>query len=523
MASTSRVSMASVAQDQYHRFGNAVRVSSVPSTLARDVEADALVCPSDTPLVGLDAERCDYSEVLECAPSPQANPILRYSFAMAFGTGWKVRRCHPLSVMLLFLMLVGYAVWIRIAVYNVQCEWTETIARHGNSIKATAASLLLWASKFLAVTVLLWSFTCSVLYIHLKRYSYCPFSSRFHTSHLRRGCSTSNRVSGINTQHSSGHTKWCWLHALPDVISLWSLAITVAISWDYICRMDMSNVRFPETGRWWKVLESVFYVHQIWLSLGAFSGLAVFAAICNDVIVVIRSNGQVLLGMASLDTVIARSGVLESGQYHPGLLDSMGGRPWPTVCDPSRPLSPSARPPEPCSGLVNCTSRCQEANTSLDLVHPVSESIVRLLTLQRYVEDATKLPCHWFAVHFCLCVLSFASYVGGQLLFYLAREKRTEGGDYVFVGILMLGMMASFCMPLFAASRVTNTMDDLVRDMQRSLLLARCLKADDHTRLLTFLHTFRRGLYVCGARITTLRTLEALVVVAGAIGLTRSI
>ena len=150
--------------------------------------------------------------------------------------------------------------------------------------------------------------------------------------------------------------------------------------------------------------------------------------------------------------------------------------------------------------------------------------IESLMVLQQSIDFSMCLPLRWFVGNVVLCVIAMFSYVAGQILYLLAGEKELEEGDYVFVALIMLvGIMATFFAPMYSASRVTSTMEELRRDLQENIQLPRSFSTTEYTCLLTFLQSFRCGLHIFGAKVTNRRSIQFIALVFTAVSVGHSL
>eukprot|EP00117_Sycon_ciliatum_P038663 scpid55402/ scgid28691/ len=375
-------------------------------------------------------ETSDLRSVLACAPSPQSHRCVRYCFALALGAGLRRGRAYPLSLLILLFMVFGLAVWIHVAAWSCSQVWSQRQGKHW--LRSTLAYLLLWVAKGCAELAYVWATVCAVIYIHHRGFNYDPFSNTFTTS--------SARLTAIDCAirpHRQQRRLRARLHALwPDALALLSVFFSVALAWDYIERHHLTITHFPP-GKMSTVWMVVFYTQQVWLVFASVAAFAVFAALCEDTVIVIRSNSKRLMHRIAQTASSVRT---EEGVSSP----------------------------------------CQNRIAPRVMIES-------LMVLQQCIDFSMCLPLRWFAGNVVLCVLTMLFYVAGQILYVLAGEKELEGGDYVFVALIMLlGIMATFFAPMYSASRVTSTMEELRGDLQENIEFARSFSTSKYTCLLTF-------------------------------------
>eukprot|EP00117_Sycon_ciliatum_P003548 scpid52632/ scgid8296/ len=410
-------------------------------------------------------EAYDYRRVLSFVPSPKSHHCVRYCFALAAGTGIKFRSIFPLSIFLLVLMLFGFAGWIYVAVWS--CAQTLNNAQDKQWTKTTTAYILLWLAKGCAELAYLWSFLCSVIYAHHVRYNYSPFRSSFCASSLRLNAGGCNVGSRLYRSTFGGR-----VHSfLPDAIALSSIIFSAALAWDYTCRLYLTSTYFPP-GSFWNIL---FHTYQVWLLFAGVSGISLFTVLCDDTVFVIHSNQQKLMHGIALKAAAVENGGDASG-----------------CC-------------------------CQNAITNPRAI------IEHMLTLQRYVEVSMKAPMRWLVGNTVLCVLGMLMDVAGQIMYLLSGDKQAEGGDSAFVLLMLLGIVATFFVPMYCASRVTNAIERLRANLQANIHLARRLSAADHSYLLLFLQSYRCGLHVFGARVSHRQSVQLMALILTVASLRRSL
>ena len=410
---------------------------------------------------------CDPRSVLECAPSPESHRCVRYCFALALGAGLKRGRVYPLSLLIILLILFGLAVWIHVAIWSCSHVWSQKREKHW--LRSTIAYLLLWVSKGCIEVAFTWATVCAVIYIHHRGFNYDPFANTFTTCPDRL-----TTIDCVIRPHRGQRRLGDRLHAFwPDTLALLSVFFSAALAWDYIQRYHMSMTHFPP-GKMSTVWKVVFYTQQVWLAFAAVNGIAVFAALCEDTVSVIRCNSERLMHRVAQTASSVRT---EEGVSSP----------------------------------------CQNRIAPRVMIES-------LMVLQHYIDFSMCLPLRWFAGNVVLCVIAMLSYVAGQILYVLAGEKELEGGDYVFVALIMLlGIMATFFAPMYSASRVTSTMEQLRRDLQENIQLPRSLSTTEYTCLLTFLQSFRCGLHIFGAKVTNRRSIQFIALVFTAVSVGRSL